>query len=263
MILKNIKYLLKKKKRFFIKEKIYNYKDICFNHLFLPVKQFNQLLVVSPAFGGKGDEIRYQLKYNYLEKLKNFNCHKLFILDAYHELPSYCLSNYRDEDYEKALVYIIDNICKKYKISSDNIVTFDSSEGGFCAFYYAIKYNFGYCLATVCQTKVDAYLFNSKSLCVHKVLKNITGEDNFQEANLLDSWIYNIFQKSDFTTKIIIHISVGDNDYSEHIVPFVNLIDVKRKKVVLDIHHYIGHEGVLKHIDGFIDKYLKSLISLN
>lgn len=256
MLFKNFKYFLKKKKHFMIYEKKFKKEEICFNYLYLPSQKSNQLLVVFPAFGDKKDEVSYYPSYNYVYKLKDVNCHKLFILDVYQGLPSYCLGNYRNGNYEKAIVSIIQNICDKYAIGKDNIITFGSSKGGFCALYYAIKYNFGLCFAAACQTKVGSYLYSSSSPYVHKVLKNITGEDTLEQAELLDKWIYDMFKNANFNTQVFIHISENDHHFYDHIIPYWDFMRMKRNQIYLDIHTYVGHNNVINYMDDFINKFL-------
>jgi hypothetical protein len=219
-------------------------------YIFCEGKTSNQLIVNFPGFA-KAHELP---QYNYIRTLKNCNCNRLFILDDYGPRGSYLIGESGDSSIEEGVISLINDICDKYRIKREEVITNGTSKGGFCALYYGIKYNFGYVIAGSPQTKLGDYL------CFFpEIADYISGGHESKDISYLNSLLYNLVEDGDEFPEIYIHVGEGDHHYKNHIIPFFNELDKKNVTYHLELRNYFTHSLIGNYYIEYLLKTLKSI----
>lgn len=124
-------------------------------------------------------------------------------------------------DYEVSVASLILKLAGQYNISLDNIITCGSSKGGTTAFYFSLKYHFGYSCVGAFQLKVGTYLNSVSSYTRESVLKPITGGSDKSNVQYLDNYYINFFRNhKNYKINLFIHAGDKDLHYLKHVVTF-------------------------------------------
>lgn len=213
-------------------------------YLFMPAERPSKFLTV--AFSGfNGEEANGKPPhYNYVKHLKNINCHRLFIIDECNGHPCYYLGNNKQLDYDVTVASLIFKIANQNNIPSKNIITCGSSKGGSAAVYFALKYNFGHLIAGGFQFKVGDYLYNINKYTRNVVLKSITGGNEINDKEYLNSIYHDLVLNGKYNTNINLHIGSGDAHYDSHMIPFTNVLKDRGTRYHLDVQDYNEHSKI-------------------
>lgn len=229
-------------------------KDI--KYLFCEGKGSNKLIITFPGFPG---EFGGPPTYNYVRTLKNAECHRLFILDDYGPTDgSYLIGENRDFSLEVSVMSLVYDICKKYGIKSEDILSQGSSKGGYIALYYGLKYGFGNVIAGGPQTILGIYL----SYVYPEIIEFIAGGDDTEDIAYLDGLLYSLIEfPSKKFPKIFIHVGRGDHHYKGHILPFIGKLEEKEIEYKLDLGNYDTHSDVGFYYHNYLLDTLNSIDS--
>lgn len=225
-------------------------KDKIIKYIFCEGKNSNKLIVTFPGFV----KSHQPPQYNYIRTLKNCNCNRLFILDDYGPRGSYLIGEARDNSIEESVISLIKDVCEKYQVKKENVITNGTSKGGYCALYYGIKYNLGYVIAGAPQTKLGDYLSYFPEIADY-----ISGGHETEDIIYLNSLLYNMVQDQAEFPEIYVQVGKGDHHYKNHILPFFKELDKKEANYTLELRNYSTHSLIGHYYIEYLLKTLKSI----
>ncbi|RIW31874.1 Two component regulator three Y domain-containing protein [Bacillus salacetis] len=224
-------------------------------YIFNKSETSNHLVVVFSGFSKPGVPARY----NYMRTLDDIDCNKLFILDSYGERGVYYMGLNRDQSIDISVKMLIDDICEKNQISSENVITAGSSKGGYASIYFAFKYGYGHCIAGSPQSQIGNYLLEEVD-CAN-VATDISGGATNQDKQYLNSLLFNVIQNTPYQPNINIHLGKGEEHYSKHVVPLIQWLDKKGIDYNLDLGDYSKHAEVATHYPPFLIDHVSKIVN--
>lgn len=219
-------------------------------YIFCEGSDSNQLIITFPGFAGMDQPP----KYNYIRTLKNTRCNRLFILDDYGPRGSYLIGEARDNSIEESVISLIEDICEKYDIKKENIISIGTSKGGYCALYYGIKYHFGYVIAGAPQTLLGDYLSSFPEISDY-----IAGGHEPKDRSYLNSLLYDLVENSEDFPEIYIQVGAGDHHYTKHIIPFCRELNKKNVNHKLEVKNYFTHSLTGHYYITYLQKTLNDI----
>jgi hypothetical protein len=213
-------------------------------------EECNHLIIGFSGFNGKESEGE-PARYNYVKQLKDFNCHKLFILDTYDGHPCYYIGKNKSLDYEVTVIALINYIANRLEIPMTNIITIGSSKGGTAALYFGMKYSLGHVVAGGMQTKVGDYLWLS-NYTRHNVLKLMTGGSEEHDRRYLNRFFDKIFFNPKKNTEYNIHGGSGDHHFINYGKPFIESLKKNKISYNLDEQNYSDHAMIGMYYTPFL-----------
>ncbi|MGG0237435.1 hypothetical protein [Bacillus rhizoplanae] len=221
-------------------------------YFFWPASKQSEYLTVGFS-GFNGNESKGEpARYNYVKQLRDFDCHRLFILDDYNNHPCYYLGRNQSLDYEATVMSLIHFIANQHGIPAKNIITCGSSKGGTAAVYFGVKYNLGHVIAGGMQIKVGDYLYSLGGYPTNTVLKLITGESGEAGRDYLNKFYEDSLLGGEIKTNLNLHGGTGDYHYREHVLPFTERLKQMDIPFVLDVQNYSSHGEVGKYFASFL-----------
>lgn len=238
------------------KEKKFKNSNCTLNYLFFKNRKSKKLLVVFSAFPGKNDTAHY----NYITSFKALQCSKLYILDNFGPdgRGSYYLGENRNFYIEKAVNELIVGLVSKLHITLKDVIACGSSKGGYAALYFSFKYGYGSAFAGSPQTLLGNYLKNKE-----RILTYIAGNTDTKDVNFLNSLLIELAEKSTDYPNVYIHVGKTEHHYTEHVIPFINVLEKKNIPYTLDLKDYSEHGDVGIYFPPFVIENVKkySMIS--
>lgn len=199
----------------------------------------NHLIIGFSGFNGE-ESTGEPARYNYVKQLKDFNCHKLFILDSYEGHPCYYIGKNKSLDYEVTVIALINYIANRLQIPMSNVITMGSSKGATAALYFGMKYSLGHVIAGGMQTKVGDYLWLNK-YTRDTVLKLITSGNEENDRRYLNRFFDKIFFNPRKNTEYNIHGGSGDYHFINYGKPFIDNLDKCKIPYNIDVQDYSDH----------------------
>ncbi|MEC1526026.1 hypothetical protein P9D43_28940 [Neobacillus niacini] len=209
-------------------------------------KTKDYLLVVFSGFAENTSKVKHA--YNYMRTLKNFDCHKLFILDNYGPSGCYYIGENMSFEVETSVLSLITNIIRKYKINYENVIVAGSSKGGSAALYFGLKYNFGYVIAGAFQTKIADYITIRPEAYDYM----LGSSSNQAGHDYLNGIIYKQLDKEIYT-KLFFMSSKNDWQYPDHIQLFLDTLKEKNiPYTYYECEEMRDHSDVGNHFPKFL-----------
>lgn len=223
------------------KEKHIMINDRDLKYLFINNKG-EDLIICFSGFPAQNDVA----KYNYIKTLKKVKKKQLYILDdfGYQKKGSYYLGEYGNYFLETEIPKLISKIKQKYNIKK--IYTVGTSKGGWASIYYGILIKANVIICGAPQYHIGDYLNTTN---YHKCLLSgiIGNKENEKEIKILNNKLSLLIQKSDLSKiKFIIHYSVNEHTYKEHIIYLLKDLKEKNAIVIENIGEYSNHNDVGK-----------------
>ncbi|GHH97448.1 hypothetical protein [Neobacillus kokaensis] len=238
-------------------EKIFN-GALPIKYYFSPSTEVSEHLIIGfSGFNGK-ESTGEPARYNYVKQLRDFNCHKLFILDSYDGHPCYYIGKNKSLDYEVTVMALINYIANRLQIPMSNVITIGSSKGGTAALYFGMKYSLGHVVAGGMQTKVGDYLWLG-DYTRNKVLPLITNGNEENDRRYLNRFFEKIFFNPRKNTNYNIHGGAGDHHFVNYGKPFIECLDNHRIKYRLDIQDYSDHGLIGQYYTPFLMNQLSRI----
>lgn len=211
------------------------------------------LAIIFSGFNRFG--LKEQHPYNYLNIMSNFNIHQLFIQDTCGSRGCYYLCEKMNFSVERTVKKLIDNVLEDLNIQYKNVITIGSSKGGTAALYFGLKYNFGYVVSGVPQTKIISYL--KKCLIGgggQVVINDLLGADySEKEASQLDNLILNAIPYRS-RTKVNLLLSQNDASWDSDFIPLIKELAAKKIKYDITDELRMKSHGDIGH---FFPQYIK------
>ncbi|MBG9452163.1 hypothetical protein ABE67_23105 [Cytobacillus firmus] len=197
------------------------------------------------------DAFQNQGTINSLEGIKG-NC--LMILDD--EKGSYLKGYKKDNLIETSVVSLIQSIIAENNISLTNVTAIGSSNNGFVALYYGLKYFFGNIIVGAPPFYLGNYLIDqTNSTEFAPFPTGVASEENKKFLNQMLGKVIGVNAKK--TTKISILVGKQDQMYEGHVLPLYEQLCQKGYKAKLDVKTDLTHEDTINKFP----QYIKALSS--
>lgn len=233
------------------KEKVFKESECDVKYLLMENNSSDKLVIVFSGFPPENETARY----NYVLKLRDIKCNKLFILDDAGSDPrgTYYLGENKDFFIERSVKALIDKVSRDLNIAKEDIVTFGSSKGGYASLYYSFKYGYGTAIAGAPQVLLGDYLsFHAR----RNIMKYISGNDTADDIKFLNELLLDVIKRSEKSPDVYLHVSKNEHHYKDHVIHLTELLDKRKIQYDLDLESYKTHGEVGR----FLAPYARSVI---
>lgn len=209
----------------------------------------SKILFVFQSLGDeKSEDPVKRFPYTLLSGLRYFNCRKIYIKDDKEIVGNYYLGSNGSFDTKHAVIELMTNKIREYKILMENVTLFGFSKGGYAALLFGHEISVGAVICAVPQFDLVKWIDKYKSHLSYIYPENPTEE----QKSVYASYLKEIIEKSIHSPKrIYIITSHNDDTYIDHIPPLILSIQNKGQSNLKTFHNdeffVTRHNNVVKN----------------
>lgn len=234
------------------KERSFHYNGRQLKYLYLPAHGSNALAVVFSGFPDVGKPATY----NMVSSFMGLKINRLYILDnfGYANGGTYYLGEEGNFHIQEMVLALLERLRFPYR------VFLGSSKGGTSAIYFGLLSGCDQIIAGAPQMYIGSYL-TSKPEHI-PIMDALAGDHTAPTIERYDRILPNLIKTGTHQekTNIILHYSINEHTYHEHIRDMISLLEEKAYHLEHDVSFYNNHSDVACFFPQLCIRKLKMII---